>query len=118
MTDMAIPPAPPPPLTPERVFSSPSLAGPAPRGVAVSPDGRWVTWLRAAPDDQFKLDLWIAPIGAGDPRRHGRRLVAGASVEPDAQALTDAEKSRRERQRIASVSGVVGYDWDRSSRRL
>jgi dipeptidyl-peptidase-4 len=107
-----------PPLTPERVFSSPSLVGPAPRGVAVSPDGLWVTWLTAAPDDQFKLDLWIAPIGASDARMHGRRLVAGESVEPDAKAPSEAEKSRRERQRIASMSGVVSYEWEQSSRRL
>jgi dipeptidyl-peptidase-4 len=30
-------------LTPERVFASPALSGPTARGVAISPDGAWVT---------------------------------------------------------------------------
>ncbi|MBS1134946.1 MAG: family peptidase, partial [Burkholderiaceae bacterium] len=30
-------------LTLERVFASPSLDGPAPRKVKLSPDGRWIT---------------------------------------------------------------------------
>jgi dipeptidyl-peptidase-4 len=102
------------PLTPERVFASPALSGPAARGVAVSPDGRWVTWLKSEPDDQFKLDLWIAPVAGGE----GRRLISGASVEPAGQVLTEEEKSRRERQRIAALSGVTSYDWDEASHRL
>jgi dipeptidyl-peptidase-4 len=103
------------PLTPERVFASPALSGATARGVAVSPDGRWVTWLKASAANQFKLDLWAAPIGhTGEPRL----LVSGESVEPSGQDLTEAEKGRRERQRIAAVSGVVSYDWDQQSRRL
>jgi dipeptidyl-peptidase-4 len=103
-----------PPLTPERVFGSPALSGPAARGVAVSPDGRWVTWLRPASNNQYKLDLWIAPTAGGEPRL----LVSGESVEPQGAALTEEEMSRRERQRVAAMSGVVAYDWDAQSRRL
>jgi len=102
------------PLTPERVFASPALSGPAARGVAVSPDGRWVTWLKAEPNNQFKLDLWAAPVAGGE----GRLLVSGEAVEPAGQALTEEEKGRRERQRIAALSGVTSYDWDEQSRRL
>jgi dipeptidyl-peptidase-4 len=61
------------PLTPERVFASPALAGPTARGVALSPDGAWVAWLQPAPDDQFKLDLWAAPTAGGE----ARRLISG-----------------------------------------
>ncbi len=104
------------PLTPERVFASPALSGPTARGVAISPDGRWVTWLKASVANQFKLDLWAAPIG--EAAGGGRLLVSGESVEPSGQDLTEAEKSRRERQRVAAVSGVVSYDWDQQSRRL
>ena len=47
-----------------------------------------------------------------------RILVSGSAVEPPDQVLSEAEKSRRERQRIASVSGVVDYQWDEQGRRL
>jgi dipeptidyl-peptidase-4 len=106
----------PAPLTPERVFASPALSGPTARGVAVSPDGRWVTWLKAEAGNQFKLDLWVAPV-KGAPGE-ARLLVSGEAVEPAGQGLSEEEKSRRERQRIAAVSGVVSYDWDQQSRRL
>jgi dipeptidyl-peptidase 4 len=102
------------PLTPERAFASPALSGPTARGVAVSPDGRWVTWLRSSPGNQYKLDLWIAPTAGGD----ARPLVSGESVEPKGAALTEEEVSRRERQRVAALSGVVSYDWDQQSKHL
>ncbi len=102
------------PLTPERVFDSPALSGPIARGVKVSPDGGFITYLAPEPTNQFKLDLWIAPAVGGDPRR----LVSGEAVEPSSQRLDESEKSRRERQRIAAVSGVVSYDWDQQGQRL
>jgi dipeptidyl-peptidase-4 len=101
-------------LTPERVFSSPSLSGPAARGVEASPDGKWVTYLKPEPADQYKLDLWAASVAGGEPRL----LVSGDKVEPPGQQLTEAEKNRRERQRLASVSGVVEYRWDEQGKRL
>jgi dipeptidyl-peptidase-4 len=104
-------------LTPERVFSSPALSGPTARGVAVSPDGKWVTWLKPSAANQFKLDLWAAAIGA-EAGGEARLMIAGEAVEPAGGALTEAEKARRERQRIAAVSGVVSYSWDQQSRRL
>ena len=106
--------APPGALTPERVVASPSLNGPAARGVEVSPDGRWVTYLRPEAKDQHKLDLWAAPVAGGE----ARLLVSGDKVEPAGQQLTEEEKNRRERQRLASVSGVIDYRWDEQGRRL
>jgi dipeptidyl-peptidase 4 len=102
------------PLTPERVFSSPGLAGPSPRGVAISPDGAWVTWLAPSPADQHRLDLRIAPVAGGE----GRRLVAADAVEGADATLSEEEKSRRERLRIAQNSGVTAYEWDEQSARL
>ena len=108
-----------PALTPERVFASPALSGPGARGVALSPDGRWVTWLKPSAANQYKLDLWAAPVGAaGGAGAAARLLVSGDSVEPPGQELSEAERSRRERQRIAAVSGVVAYDWNETSSRL
>src|ERR1700743_1157501 len=90
-------------LTPERVFSSPSLSGPAARGVEVSPDGRWVTYLKPEASNQNKLDLWTAPLQGGA----ARLVVSGQPLEPPGQQLTEVEKNRRERQRVAALSGVI-----------
>ena len=101
-------------LTAERVFSSPSLSGPAARGVQVSPDGKWVTWLKPEADKQFKFDLWAAPTAGGA----ARLLVSGEAVEPSGHALTEEEKGRRERQRVAALSGVVSYEWSETGDRV
>ncbi|HWE99505.1 MAG TPA: DPP IV N-terminal domain-containing protein [Caulobacteraceae bacterium] len=102
------------PLTPERVFSSPSLSGPSARGVQLSPDGRWVSWLTPDPANQYRLDLWTAPTVGGE----AKRLVAGEAVEPSPAALSETEKARRERQRVAALSGVLDYQWAESSDRI
>ncbi|WP_158918427.1 S9 family peptidase [Caulobacter sp. S45] len=101
-------------LTPERVFSSPSLSGPSARGVEVSPDGRWVTYLKAETTNQNKLDLWAAPVAGGQ----ARLLVSGQTLEPPGQQLTEVEKNRRERQRVAALSGVIDYRWDEQGKRI
>ena len=102
------------PLTPERMFGSPAISGPVARGVGVSPDGRFVTFLAPEPTNQYKLDLWIA-AATGEA---ARVLVSGEAVEPSDQRLDEIEKSRRERMRLAAVSGVVAYQWDEEGKRL
>ena len=94
-------------LTPERVFTDPALSGPQARGVKLSPDGSMLTYLKAKPDNQRMTDLWAADVKGGAPRL----LVDGLALIPDGRALSEAEKSRRERQGIQS-SGVVDYSWD------
>jgi dipeptidyl-peptidase-4 len=91
-----------------RVFDAPALNGPVPRGVELSPDGALVTYLKPEPSDPTTFDLWARPVKGGEPRR----LIEGASIEPKGAVLTEAEKSRRERQRIAGDHGVVNYKWD------
>lgn len=98
-------------LTPERVFADPDLSGPRARGVALSPDGTVVTYLKAKSDNQRMTDLWAADVGGGPPRM----LVDGRSLIPEGRELSEAEKSRRERQGIQS-SGVVDYAWDEQGR--
>jgi dipeptidyl-peptidase-4 len=98
-------------LTPERVYADPDLTGPLARGVKLSPDGELVTYLKARPEDQTALDLWAVPVKGGEPYR----LIDAAALAPDAKALSEAEKARRERQRI-SQHGVVEYDWDQEGR--
>ena len=98
-------------LTPERVYADPDLSGPRARGVSLSPDGTVVTYLKAKPDDQRMTDLWAADVKGGPPRM----LVDGRALIPEGRALSEAEKSRRERQGIQS-SGVVNYAWDEQGR--
>jgi dipeptidyl-peptidase-4 len=101
-------------LTPERVFGDPDLSGPLARGVALSPDGKLVTFLRAKPTDQSALDLWAAPAAGQGP---AHLLVDAAALEAQAGELTEAEKARRERQRIHE-HGVVEYSWDDQGKTL
>ena len=98
-------------LTPERVFSNPSLAGPVAQGVTLSPDGQLVAFLRAREDDVSVLDLWAAPTGEGE----AFKLIDARALVPDAGELSEAEKARRERMRI-SQRGVVEYSWDEQGR--
>jgi dipeptidyl-peptidase-4 len=94
-------------LTAERVYSDPDLNGPTARGVKLSPDGQLVTYLKSRPEDQNALDLWAAPVKGGEPFR----LVDSKALEPEQKTLSEAEKARRERERI-SQHGVVEYEWD------
>ena len=98
-------------LTPERVFAAPDLSGPRARGVGLSPDGTMVTYLKAKPDDPRMTDLWGADITGGAPRM----LIDGRALIPKNRTLSEAEKSRRERQGVQS-HGVVDYDWDEQGR--
>jgi dipeptidyl-peptidase 4 len=101
--------APAPKLTIERVFDDPALNGPVPRATRLSPDGKLVTWLRPNDRDFLRLDLWAMPTAGGTPFM----LVDSKALVPEEGALSEAEKARRERQRIASSRGIVSYDWDK-----
>jgi dipeptidyl-peptidase-4 len=98
----------------KRIFSPPALNGPAPRGVHLSPDGKFVTFLRPEPNDQTTFDLWALPIKGGP----ARRLIEGSAVEPKDAVLSEAEKSRRERERVGADHGVVEYAWDSLGRQI
>jgi dipeptidyl-peptidase-4 len=97
-------------LTLERVFASPSLNGPAPRKVKLSPDGRWITVLKNRPEDRERYDLW------GYDRRGGQwTLLVDSSKFESGRELSEAEKMQRERQRIGDLKGIVAYDWSDDS---
>ena len=100
-------------LTFERVFASPSLAGAAPRGVKLSPDGRWVTLLRGRAEDRARQDLW------GFDRKTGKwRMLVDSVRLSGGHALSEAEKMQRERQRIGDLTGIVSYEWSADSKAL
>ncbi len=102
-----------PQLTVERVFASPGLNGPAPRGVKLSPDGRWLTLLRGRTEDRERYDLWGYERGSGQ----WRMLVDSLKLS-SGQALSEAEKMQRERLRIGDLKGIVSYDWSADGKAL
>lgn len=93
-------------LTLERLFASPSLSGPAPRGVSLSPDGRFVALLRPRADDLDRLDLWAIDTASGAERMLVDSMKIGSGA-----ALSEEERMRRERLRIGGLKGIVDYDW-------
>uniref|UniRef100_B0T5W4 Peptidase S9B dipeptidylpeptidase IV domain protein n=1 Tax=Caulobacter sp. (strain K31) TaxID=366602 RepID=B0T5W4_CAUSK len=98
-------------LTPERVFADPSLSGPTAKGVALSPDGKRVTYLKAKPEAANVQDLWAADVKGGEPYR----LIDSAALSSGTKELSEAEKARRERTRT-SARGIVEYSWDKQGR--
>jgi dipeptidyl-peptidase 4 len=100
-------------LTIERIFADPGLSGPEPRAVKISPDGSRVGMLRGRAADQHQLDLWTYEVRdrALKMRVDSEKLVA-------VERLSAAERSRRERERIADYHGIVDYDWAPDSRHV
>ena len=98
-------------LPPDRVFASPPISGPVARGVALSPDGKAVTYIKTKADDLLVTDLWIAEVSGGEPRL----LIDGRKLAPAAKDLSEAEKARRERAGV-STRGVIEYQWDEQGR--
>ncbi|KJS37324.1 MAG: peptidase S9 [Hyphomonas sp. BRH_c22] len=100
-------PQPPADLTPERLYTSPSLSGPAPRGVKFSPDGQRVTFLKGRTGEQDRLDLWQFDVASGEQSL----LVDSQLLQPVEAELSETEKALRERKRIAGAKGIVDYSW-------
>jgi len=98
-------------LPPERIFADPSLTGPIAKGVALSPDGKRVTYLKAKAEAANVQDLWAADVAGGEPYR----LIDSAALSSGAKELSEAEKARRERGRVFS-RGIVEYSWDSQGR--
>ena len=96
----------PTPLTLERVFASPDLAGQQPRALKLSPDGTLLTFLRPRATEQERLDLW-----ARDTRTGAERMLVDSAKVGSGAALSEAEKMQRERARIGGTKGIVAYDW-------
>ena len=52
-------------LTLQRIFGDPDLNGPAPLQLKLSPDGKFVSYLKAPEDNFEQLDLWVYNIESG-----------------------------------------------------
>ncbi|MBV8685743.1 MAG: S9 family peptidase [Alphaproteobacteria bacterium] len=90
----------------ERVFQSPALSGPTPRQPRLSPDGTLVTLLRNRPDEKDRFDLWAIDAATGQARMlvDSKKIGSGGEISED-------EKMRRERARIAGTKGITAYEW-------
>ncbi|WP_298200034.1 S9 family peptidase [Novosphingobium sp.] len=100
-------------LTLERVYASPGLNGPSPRGVKLSPDGRWLTVLRNRPDDRERYDLW------GFDRQSGQwTMLVDSRKLSSGRELSEAEKMQRERMRVGDLKGIISYDWNADGKSL
>ncbi|GAB3436810.1 S9 family peptidase [Massilia solisilvae] len=100
-------------LTLDRIYADPSLSGPGVRNLRVSPDGERVTFLRGREDNQFQMDLW--EFNMKDKTMH--RLVDSKKLVPN-ENLSPEERARRERARVASLSGIISYSWAPSGKQL
>ena len=87
-------------LTIERLFTAPDLSGASLRSAHISPDGRFVAYLRGKDTNKDRLDLW-----AYDMARHEHRLlVDSARLQPQERALSVEEEGRRERLPPPAIS--------------
>lgn len=101
-------------LTIERIFSSPSLSGVPMRSVRFSPDGKRVTFLQGKAEDKDQFDLWQYHIVS----KTKKILVDSKVLIPNGEELSQEEKARRERQRIASFKGIVEYSWSKDGKKI
>ncbi len=97
----------------ERVFQSPALSGPTPRLARLSPDGKLVTLLRNRAEDRDRFDLWAIDTATGQARMLVDSMKLGTGAE-----LSEEEKMRRERARIAGTKGITEYQWAPDSRSI
>ena len=97
----------------ERVFSSPALSGPTPREARISPDGHYVTLLKNRPEDKERYDLWAIDTATGN-----ERMLVDSKKVGSGGAISEEEKMRRERARIAGTKGITEYGWAPDSRSI
>jgi dipeptidyl-peptidase-4 len=101
-------------LSIDQIYGGGGLTGPTPTKVEISPDGERVTFLRAKADDQTTYDLWEYNVKA----RKTRLLLDSKKLVHGEEQLTDAEKARRERARVAGRHGFVDYTWAPDGKKL
>ncbi|TLY52305.1 MAG: S9 family peptidase [Gammaproteobacteria bacterium] len=99
-------------LTIERIFDGASLSGAAPIKLKASPDGTRVTFLRAKASDQNTYDLWEYNVNV-----NATRLLVDSKLLESGE-LSDAEKARRERARVAGRKGIIDYQWAPDGKKL
>jgi len=88
-----------------RLFDAPALAGPALTALRIAPGNAAICYLRGKAGDANRLDLWEYDLLRGG----SRRVLDADALSPPGTAPSDEELARRERQRTASLSGILDY---------
>ncbi len=101
-------------LTVARIFEAPDLSGPRLREPKFSPDGRFITFLQGKESNQSQLDLWAFDTRTG----RSQLLVDSQAFQSGPERLSAEEEARRERQRTASLRGIVDYEFSSDGSRL
>jgi dipeptidyl-peptidase 4 len=101
-------------LTMARLYAEPALAGQPPIQMKQSPDGSRVTFLRGKSENSFALDLWSYDIKS----KKTALLVDSTKITGRAETISAEEKSRRERMRIAALTGIVEYYFSEDGKQL
>ena len=101
-------------LTLARLYAEPALGGQPPLSMKLSPDSSRVTFLRGKLENSFALDLWSYDILS----KKTALLVDSAKITGAPETVSEEEKSRRERMRIASLSGIVDYHFSNDGKQL
>jgi dipeptidyl-peptidase 4 len=102
------------PLTVSRIFATPDLSGPRLQNPQISPDGKYLTFLQGKADNKDQLDLWGFDVKSG----RSTLLVDSRALLRGDEKLSAEEAMRRERQRTASLRGIVDYSFSADGRRL
>src|SRR5437868_377335 len=97
-----------------RILGAPDLSGPRLREPKFSPDGSFITYLQGKQDNKDQLDLWAFDTKSGQ----ARLLVDSRAFIGDNERLSAEEEARRERQRTASLRGIVEYKFSSNGTRL
>ena len=101
------------PLTIDRLFDAPALAGPSVSGLTFSPDGSRSPTAGQAIGRGPPGPVGIRAARRADPLAGRLEILAPAPVR-----LSDEELARRERQRTAALSGILDYSFAPSGRAL
>lgn len=100
-------------LTPQRLSEGPALSGETTSGTRLSPDGRFVAWLKPAADDAAASVLWVMPV------RHGaaRALIDSRTLGTTDRKMSDVAMKALER-RYQTASTALTFSWSPEGKRL
>ncbi len=103
-------------LSVERLFSDPPLFGALPQSPQLAPDGNHVAYLRQAPDDRERLDLWRLNLETArhEPWITGDAVLAALGEVAEATAEEKAERERRRQ----FAGGITRYLFSPDGSRL
>jgi dipeptidyl-peptidase 4 len=92
-------------LTLKRLYAEPALGGTPPIAMRLSPDGKRVAFLQGKKENSQQLDLWSFDIES----KRTALLVDSNAINGGKEVLSAEERARRERMRMASISGIAEY---------